>query len=165
MLSLMTTGSPASGPLRPSSISCAVAKAPSLFRKMKAFRSFNCSARSMAAFVTAAAVIFLVRMAAMISAADDGIDWAIAQFTCVREGSAAPTAAAADDVRISRREISLVMLYSQMVLSILLLRPFVEHPFSFAERPLQRFGCDDSDLCADADGVLDEDRNLLGLNN
>ena len=44
-------------------------------------------------------------MAATISAADDGIDWAIAELTCAREGSAAPAARAADDVRISRREM------------------------------------------------------------
>src|SRR3954451_20258874 len=101
MLSLMTTGSPASGPLLPASISAAVTMAPSLFRKMKALRSFNCSARSIAALVTAVAVIFLARMAAMISAADDGIDWANAELTGAKEGSVAPTAAAAEDFRIS----------------------------------------------------------------
>src|SRR3954469_11975377 len=125
MLSLMTTGRPASGPVLPSSISAAVASAPSLLRKMKAFRSFNCSARSSAAFVTAVAVIFLVRMAAMISAADNGIDWAIAELTGANEGSAAPTAAAAADVRISRREMSSVMLYSDAV--NLALGSLVEH--------------------------------------
>jgi len=41
---------------------------------MKALRSFSCSARSIAAFVTAVAVILFARIAAMISAADDGID-------------------------------------------------------------------------------------------
>src|SRR3954452_12077764 len=164
MLSLMTTGRPASGPLLPSSTSAAVARAPSLLRKMKAFRSFNCSARSMAALVTAVAVIFLARMAAMISAADDGIDWAVAELTCAREGSAAPTAAAADDVRMSRREMSLVMLCSQTMLSNLVLRPLVEDAFSFAERTLQRFGRHDPDLRADADRILDEGGNLLGLN-
>src|SRR3954468_24550717 len=97
MLSLMTTGKPASGPVLPSSISAAVASAPSLLRKMKAFRSFHCSARSSAAFVTSVAVIFLARIAATISAADDGIDWAIAEVTGATEGSAAVTAAAADD--------------------------------------------------------------------
>src|SRR5882724_5783300 len=142
MLSLMTIGRPASGPLLPSSISAAVASAPSLFRNMNAFRSFNCSARSIAAFVIAVAVIFLARMAATISAADDGIDWAIAELTCPREGSAALTAAAADDVRISRREMSSVMLYSWLMLSNLFLRTRVEHAFGLAERPLQRFGCD-----------------------
>src|SRR5882762_6372681 len=151
MLSLMTIGRPARGPVLPSSISAAVARAPSLFRKMKAFRSFDCSARSMAALVTAVAVIFFVRMAAMISAADDGIDWAIAEFTCAREGSAAPTAAAADDVRISRREMSSVMLCSQLMLSNLFLRTLVEHPLGLAERTLQRFGCNHPDLRADAD--------------
>src|ERR1043166_4566250 len=99
MLSLMTTGRPARGPVLPSSISAAVAIAPSLLRKMKALRSFSCSARSIAAFVTAVAVIFFSRIAATISAADDGIDWAIAGVKGARAGSAAVTAAAADDVR------------------------------------------------------------------
>src|SRR5947209_14025824 len=102
ILSLITIGRPARGPAKgplPSSISAAAARAPFLFRKMKALRSFNCSARSIAAFVTAVAVIFLARMAAMISAADDGIDWAIAEVIGAKEGSAAPAAAAADDIR------------------------------------------------------------------
>src|SRR3954463_2832286 len=103
ILSLMTTGKPASGPVLPSSISAAVASARSLLRKMKALRSFNCSARSIAALVTWVAVIFLARMAATISAADDGIAWAIAKLTGARDGSAAVTAAAADEVRMSRR--------------------------------------------------------------
>src|SRR3954454_16323629 len=113
MLSFMTIGrparGPAKGPLLPSSISAAAARAPSLFRKMKALRSFNCSARSIAAFVTAVAVILLARTAAMISAADDGIDWAIAEVIGAKQGSAAPAAAAADDIRTSRRDISSVM--------------------------------------------------------
>jgi hypothetical protein len=57
-------------------------------------------------------------MAATISAADDGIDWAIAELTGAKEGSAAPTAAAAEDFRISRREMSSVMLYSGLMLSL-----------------------------------------------
>ena len=56
-------------------------------------------------------------MAATISAADDGIDWAIADLTCARDGSAALTAAATDDVRMSRREGSSVILFSRLVLS------------------------------------------------
>src|SRR3954463_13680258 len=99
ILSLMTTGKPASGPVLPSSISAAVASARSLLRKMKALGSFSCSARSIAAFVTAVAVIFFARIAATISAAEDGIDWASAGRTGAREGIAALTAIAADDVR------------------------------------------------------------------
>src|ERR1044071_9196790 len=112
MLSLMTTGKPASGPVLPSSISAAVTSARSLLKKMKALRSFNCSARSIAAFVTAVAVIFFARIAATISAADDGIDWALAGLTGAREGIAAVTATAADEVRTSRRETSSVILFS-----------------------------------------------------
>src|SRR3954453_18472210 len=104
MLSLMKIGRPASGPVLPSSISAAVISAPSLFRNMKALRSLYCSARSSAAFVTSVGLIFLVRMAATISAAEDGIDCAVAEVAGASEGSAAATAAAADDVRMSRRE-------------------------------------------------------------
>ena len=55
-------------------------------------------------------------MAATISAADDGIDWAIAELTCPSEGSAAPAARATDDVRTSRRERSSVIPCSRLML-------------------------------------------------
>src|SRR3982074_2364769 len=116
MLSLMTIGRPARGPVLPSSISDAVARAPSLFRKMKALRSFNCSARSIAAFVTAVAVILFARMAATISGAGDWIDCAIAELTGPRDGSATPAARDTDDVRMSRREGLLLMNCSGLLL-------------------------------------------------
>src|SRR5882757_2852090 len=88
----------------------------------------------------------------------------MAELTCPREGSAAAAARPIVDVRTSRRERSSVISCSRLMQSNLFLRPFVEHAFGLAERTLQRFGCDDPDLRADADGILDEGRDLLGLN-
>jgi hypothetical protein len=78
MLSLMTTGRPASRPVRAPASTCrAAASAPSRFKTMNALRWRSFSARSSAACTTLTAVSFLSRIAATISAAVTSVELAI----------------------------------------------------------------------------------------